>query len=802
MLDDSFAPPSTIVSANDIIDEFFRTEFLTRISDLGDRLPSSLAGYRLGEDGPDLFLVLNDSLELKSHQTVFGLFSRFFEDLFIEVGKGQREHLQYSFAFPFPGVLVALIDLFYLMSNAEFPFNAFFVDMSIGSPFCYVLMLSILCYLDVPCLIPRVRASLHDHWPTSCLVDGLDSIRDFFLTEIKPKLQPSNTSLCSKVAFARMCTMMDDVFVYWDAPPSIPPFVNPFTRSARRHPTSLVDEPPPPVGQTPSAVRYDPVRNLSSFFAHCHDVPNWDQGSFPGPGYDNSLFRELGLHRLSIQWWYSFFFHWVCGAEKDERLRVVAGSPGIGKSIFGLYFMGRLIAANLDSFCGHNYFAVSWKDTSDSRRWARVTLKGVVTPITLAEFTNDGENRVFRLLDSYSYRMSNSCWPCVCILSPSEFISWKSPPLILYAPSLTLEDLDTLEGVSTRYRLRDGDRDDPQFPFSKTGSIESRMRIAGGNLRLLYGLATIDGLKKYFAEGITALNFYEKPIQYFNSGVPGDGAYYLRLFSCLSIPPFTDPGELTFVSPWVEELVKNKSYRVRSEEDTRHILSVESWIGRILGFHLYKGSAYGLSFEALCHSMIGHSSELSDFHFELVHWKALLCPHPGGYQIKQIVITHVGEGYDIRGELEDIPRFFDHSWYWHPLNQSFEGISGVYFDQPTNMLYLLQMTTNPGHDPVSLSAIWGFVQEAVDFGINMRFRFVTLVDTVEKLWAILQKAEGMIISGDPGSGLSQYVGMVRPGPANTSCPRQTLRQLFNGPIRPLGRALGDDGHRRVLGPRR
>jgi hypothetical protein len=241
MFGDSFTPSSENTSVSNVIAEFCNTDFARKIAYLKDCTPLTSTGYRLGEDQPDLCLGLINNIELKSQQVALAKFSHLFEDLFGEVDEGEGENLQFFFAFPFPEVLLRLIDLFYLMTNVEFPLDGFFTGVSIGSPFCYVLLLSVLCYLQVSSLIPRVRACLCDCWPTQRLPCGLDRIQAFFVNEIVPSFQDSNDYLCLQTAFLHMKVSMNTFFSRWDTRPLIPRFVNPFARIFWRCPVNMVD---------------------------------------------------------------------------------------------------------------------------------------------------------------------------------------------------------------------------------------------------------------------------------------------------------------------------------------------------------------------------------------------------------------------------------------------------------------------------------------------------------------------------------------------------------------------------------
>jgi hypothetical protein len=86
--------------------------------------------------------------------------------------------------------------------------------------------------------------------------------------------------------------------------------------------------------------------------------------------------------------------------------------------------------------------------------------------------------------------------------------------LIRYAPPIELKDVDRLSGVSKEYPLRDQDPHDPPLR-SKHGSIESRMKVTGGNLRLLFPNRSLKQLRIGWILGVKKIDFTEIPPLYF-----------------------------------------------------------------------------------------------------------------------------------------------------------------------------------------------------------------------------------------------------------------------------------------------
>jgi hypothetical protein len=345
---------------------------------------------------------------------------------------------------------------------------------------------------------------------------------------------------------------MKDLLSHWDEHTPLPPFVNPFAKGSPRAPESLIVARP---------ICFGPVLDLEKFLAKCRKVVDWEQGYFPPPGFTDSEFDGQGLTQFIIQPWYSDFYYWASHQDGGAREHIILGTPGIGESVFGLYFMARLVASNLSKFCGHPYFDFSWKPRAmESARFAvRITLKGKVISISPDELAQDATGRVFRLLDGWCCECGELDRPVLAILSPSRIVTWKNSVSILYAPSLRIEACRLLSGISTRYGFDDGDPENPDFPVSLYGNITSRMKIVGGNLRLIFGVSTLQDLMDFMREGLSSLDVshFRAPLDnYFTDPKKGGMDIHChRLFACYSFSPFNQVHEISYVSPWVESEV-------------------------------------------------------------------------------------------------------------------------------------------------------------------------------------------------------------------------------------------------------
>jgi hypothetical protein len=663
------------------------------------------------------------------------------------------------------------------MTNPEFDLDEFLSDVSFGSTFAHILLFSILSYLHEKNLLPRVRALLSRYSLSDQLPGGLPAISSF-ISQIKPFFPSAQEyPLYVNLAASRLQCTVDDLLSHWGRCPTVPAFVNPFAKYPRPRPVG-------PVIKTPSPVAYDPVGDLEHLFDKCHGI-DWVNGRFPASDFTDIRFGREGITQFFIEEWYVDFYNWAFAMDDpDRRQYVVMGTRGIGKSIFCLYFMCRLIASHLDKFHGYDYFDVSWKD--DRIHYARITLKGKVRTISVFEFERDGDKKVFRLLDGWSYLSNQDAFPTLAILSPMQVIEWTENPFLHYAPSRRYNDYRFLEQVSTRYGFDDQDRDNPDYPASVYGTITSRMRIIGGNLDLLFGPDPLEELKRFLLQGRSVLGITQLSMDlgnYFAARTSGSPMIYHRLFACFSDSPFTEVTSISIISLWAESKAKEKVFSLQAKQDATEIWRTQNWLREVFGFNFLRGNVHGLSFENLCHALITRDPGPSDYprpnigehHFELADWSPGCGLNRDDCFIEQVAIPRVRR---IDGTVGEIPESGGiEAWYWVPTSKPFKGIDAIYYDG--NMVYVIQMTVAPYHAPVSLKEITRKLKRWL--AQNVKICFLTLVDIRDRQRLVLERKTGMI-KDDPGGpsfsiALTQKVGVVCPGPVTCSV-RSTLADFL------------------------
>jgi hypothetical protein len=335
--------------------------------------------------------------------------------------------------------LTHLIQFFYVLTNPEIrDLGIFLTGTHFGDFRCHVLLVCTLSFLGERNLHPRVQNSLREMWNPAREPGGLNPIRHIF-GEIQNAFLPGlDAAQCVDIAFARMNGMMTYLLSTWRDRPLRSLFVNPFSKYTRAPIISLVDNPPP--------VDYGQISDLANFFSACCFISDWGDGcSFPPSGFRDRRFNDSGITKFVVHSWYPDFYDWVFQLDAEAGVRrqhVVVGSPGIGKSLFGLYFMARLIASRKRTFCGHPFFVLSWRlpDSLETYTFL-VNLTGEVFPITSAERARYRGMDVFHLFDGHSEPGVFSGLPCLSVLLPSEMRHWKITPDIRYAPSLTIREL-------------------------------------------------------------------------------------------------------------------------------------------------------------------------------------------------------------------------------------------------------------------------------------------------------------------------------------------------------------------------
>jgi hypothetical protein len=236
----------------------------------------------------------------------------------------------------------------------------------------------------------------------------------------------------------------------------------------------------------------------------------------------------------------------------------VTGSPGIGKSVFGVYFLARLIASRRSTFLGHSFVLFQWGERRRRSSHFRIRLNGEAKWISVEEFQSYADAGAFAIVDDLARNKTSEIGPYLSIASPTECVDFPAVSFRQYVPPITELQLGLLAGVSRMYPLRNADAEDPTA-LSTHGSIESRMKIAGGHLRWLLSLSSLAELKSYFGTAARKIGATPTPDDYFHER--GYQRPYHGAFAFFPEEPFTEPGRIGYVSDFVERTVMEASRR-------------------------------------------------------------------------------------------------------------------------------------------------------------------------------------------------------------------------------------------------
>jgi hypothetical protein len=751
--------PPPPVSLNDVAQDLLKTKFFRQIARWSRSPQFGQPEYAIGGEFVDFQLTIPPDTVLELHQIVLGPSSLLFFDLFQLTG-GTGDVLCFPFVFPLPGLLTRLIEFFYVLTNPEIrDLDRFLAKAHFGDINCHILLISTLSYIGEIHLLPRVQNSLREMWNPGRQPGGFEPIRPFF-DEIKFAFAPSSDAPeCVHAAFTRMDDLMKYFLSHWNDRAIPPPFVNAFAKvHSSVSAVSLVDT---------SRGSYGQISDLSNFFAACHSISNWgEDGSFPPRGFIDPSFNISGISKYVVQSWYPIFYDWVLDLDTQmlgRRQHVVVGSPGIGKSSFGLYFMSRLIASGKSTFCGHSYFAFSWrmpKATGD-RNFRISLITGEVVPISTEEYQSYQGVRVFHLLDGHSYTGEDVGPPCLSIISPSQMMKWKMRPEIRYAPSLDTYQLSKLSGISTLFGFNTGDPEIKGFPSAEFGTIETRMKIVGGHLRYLFSPVPLDELKEELREALDKFgpDLLGREIEeYFSVGRQGEVWIFHSLFACYSDHPFNKRGKIRPLSPWVELQLNDRIFVIEDHKKAKQIAEKQNWLSDFFGLHFTEGSVHGNLFEDGCH--VKFEAEVGQHHLELVTWQPKCSQNLRDHKIEQIEIPVLK-----RSKLENnaIPDTINNTWYW-VAPSGFTGVDAIYCH--SGVVYILQMTISLARGPVSLRDVDAVLAEFQKRGATLTF--VTLVDLRTRQWAFQKRKAGMLQANSWWSDIRQTIGVLCFGPPSNA----------------------------------
>jgi hypothetical protein len=716
-----------------LVDRFLDTEFAQKVARDYANLDPDVT-YKLGGDLFDVSLVFahGGASALQTHRAILGYGFPLFHQFFYEACPAAAKAFPFSCPIILSAIFEMLVQFCYLMAVPSFELDDFLENVDFGDQASQVLLFTALIYLDELQLCSRVRKSLacSDPPDRANIPADLQLIAASFTVLDDDPPYARQSVECVQESFAEL---LKD----WEKFSDPAEFASPF---------------PWVIDALRAAFTYGDVANLESFLLQCRTISDWKNVlSFP-PNPAGCFRTGSGVAKFVAQPWYrDVYDQLITLTGCNPRSSIMMGSPGIGKSVFGLYFLGRLISSRRSIF-GQYSVLLSWLPSKLSkRRWISVTFKGVATEITQTDFESAARAGAFAILDGMAFDKKEPYSHYLSIVSPSECVSQPTAKIRLYVPPVEPRDLDLLTGLSKRYRLRDTDTTGP--PVREThGTIESRMRIAGGNLLFLFSDDSMATLHDTFLVATRQIVFTQVPEFYFNGPKEGTAQPYHRAFACFPTSPYDDPGEFGFVSDHVMRLLQ----KAFADLDDKHVYDAirikRGAVNELLGFGLRTRSIRGKLFEDVCYDAMlrpkgdGLQLRLEPFAVTAQTPKAEYIPIP--------TINLFVEGPD----LTSIPESFDVPWLWAASNASQRGLDALFF-AGNSAIFILQMTTNITYPRVSLRDLEPSLAKWRRAGLSVYY--VVLTDTLQSVVAIQKNEAGMIDpKEDLGAKLPQYAGVL------------------------------------------
>jgi hypothetical protein len=496
---------------------------------------------------------------------------------------------------------------------------------------------------------------------------------------------------------------IDQLLSTWSNPRKPDRFVNPFTWISGR-------APPSPADSSLRPVCFGDIDDLGLFIRECSPIHDWTRGIFPPTPSANCFSDESDVKAFVIQPWYSIVYdQLITNTECCPSSALVMGNPGTGKSTFVLYLLARLIASRPSTVFDHRFVLIDC-GRSGSRHHIRVNFRGVVRLISVLKFHRLSA-RAFVIVDGLTYEKTSGITHYLSIVSPSECVAFPGAKFRRYVPPITDRQLELLSGLSKRYRLIDCDEGFPRLD-PEYGSIQTRMRITGGNLRLLFCNYSLTELKGYYMEVVHAIKFTEVPTKYFARTIAGEQEPYHRAFGCLPQEPFIDPGKISFASSFVKEMLGAAFMRLQNKDEYDAIRWAGTFIHRLLGFSLNNPSIRGLLFEDLCYDRICCAGS-EKYSFEL------FCREHGTIEDFTIPSIHKVD----TGAVETIPKDWKRSWLWASDNARIPGFDAIFCNGEG--ILVIQITRGLEHRPIDLSQIMDRMEYWINNRVNCYFVFLT-----------------------------------------------------------------------------
>jgi hypothetical protein len=276
------------------------------------------------------------------------------------------------------------------------------------------------------------------------------------------------------------------------------------------------------------------------------------------------------------------------------------------------------------------------------------------------------------------------------------------------------------------------------------------MEITGGNLRLLFGDLSLNGLEAFFVRAAQGMDFLEAPDYYFLPTEMGTQDPYHRAFTCFPKEPFDSPLELGFVSDFVMKLVVTEYENLKSDEFENSLSDTRSILHVILGFSLKQRTVRGILFEDLCYDVI-ISGDPGQFAFDFFSFDTR-------ERVGELSIPEIADLQ--RGDISTMPKDLKPPFLWASTDTQCPGFDAIFSDGKG--IYVIQISTAQRHRDCNLSQLKPFVIDWVNADIPCYFVF--LGDSLNQCTAILNRKTSLIKDCNWTDHLTEYVGLLMEDP--------------------------------------
>jgi hypothetical protein len=346
-------------------------------------------------------------------------------------------------------------------------------------------------------------------------------------------------------------------------------------------------------------------------------------------------------------------------------------------------------------------------------RFLRVFLTGDVQLIDSIKRDFNREAEVLCIFDGLASNKHRDWAHFLSIVSPSECVGDPAAEIQRYVPPIRGHQLALLSGLSTRYPLTDHDQYGPPLD-PEYGSIQDRMRIAGGNLRILFRRQSLADIKRSFTQDARAIKFVLLPAVYFLGQRLGEDDPFQYVFGCFPECPFTKSGPVGYVSDYIKDILTDAYVKLQNKAEYDEIRRQGNIGHKLLGFSMRNPSVRGFLFEDRCYDKICFKG--ATHHFEIFDRMK-----PSN---KQTVEASGVEKLE-SGGLDTIPEDLKRTWLWASDNTSNPGFDAIFCNGVS--VYVLQITRGKTHRQCNLNAITSRVSDWLSS--NMKCHFVLLTDS-------------------------------------------------------------------------